>query len=408
LKPPGLITAPVKSTGELIDSAVPIYARLSVDERRSRAKWLLSEPFVIFFGDRAADVFSIAARAERRYGHLNSKAGVHWMKGKKQGAVGDGMDQAIRRIAERLAPLYDGSGADRPDALLHDAPNADRTVEALRVLEGVIFPGRVQEEKTSDSGPAPFFFNRIKQAVELLRPEMERALPYRWTGASAVQEQKTPEPCIPALADQILEAFIVRLPEVRAMLVEDVRAAYNGDPAALSFAEVKLAYPGLTAVAAHRIAHELYRLEVPILPRIMSEYIHGKTGIDIHPGARIGHGFFIDHGTGVVIGETCRIGNHVKLYQGVTLGAKSFPLDENGNPVKHIQRHPTVGSGAVIYANATILGGDTVIGENSTVGGNVFLMQSIPPGSLVTRNPEGISIKNRGGDAQAWMNSPGL
>jgi serine O-acetyltransferase len=192
------------------------------------------------------------------------------------------------------------------------------------------------------------------------------------------------------------------------MLIEDVRAAYNGDPAALSFAEVKLAYPGVMAVAAHRLAHELYRLEVPIMPRIMSEHIHGMTGIDIHPGAQIGHGFFIDHGTGVVIGETCRIGNHVKLYQGVTLGAKSFPLDEAGNPIKHIQRHPTVSSGVVIYANATILGGDTVIGENSTIGGNVFLMQSVPPDSVVTRTADGLSIKTRTRDPQAYTESPGL
>lgn len=330
------------------------------------------------------------------------------MKGKSQATAVEEDEGVIRRTADRLVPLYDGSGADRPDALLHDAPNADRTVEALLVLIAVMFPGRTQEEMRGASRLAEFLAERIRTAAERLQPELERALPYQWNGASAVQERKSAGNGVAVQAAEILDAFVLRLPAVRAMLIEDVRAAYNGDPAALSFAEVKLAYPGLTAVAAHRIAHELYQLEVPIIPRIMSEYIHGKTGIDIHPGARIGHGFFIDHGTGVVIGETCRIGNHVKLYQGVTLGAKSFPLDENGNPVKHIQRHPTVGSGVVIYANATILGGDTVIGENSTVGGNVFLMQSVPPGSLVTRNPEGISIKNRGTDVQAWLNSPGL
>jgi len=167
------------------------------------------------------------------------------------------------------------------------------------------------------------------------------------------------------------------------MITEDTRAAYEGDPAALSFAEVQIAYPGLLAVVSHRIAHELYRQEVPIVPRVMSEWIHTKTGIDIHPGARIGHGFFIDHGTGVVIGETTEIGNRVKVYQGVTLGARSFPLDENGMPIKHIKRHPTVEEDVVIYSNASILGGDTVIGKGSTIGGNVFLMDSVPPHSVV-------------------------
>ncbi|HEY5621633.1 MAG TPA: serine O-acetyltransferase EpsC, partial [Pontiella sp.] len=183
--------------------------------------------------------------------------------------------------------------------------------------------------------------------------------------------------------------------DVRRMLIEDVKAAYNGDPAALSYAEVKLAYPGLIAITSHRIAHELYKLDVPLIPRIMSEYTHSLTGIDIHPGATIGEGFFIDHGTGVVIGETCHIGNNVKLYQGVTLGAKSFPLDEHGRPIKHIQRHPTVEDDVVVYANSTILGGDTVIGKGTTVAGNVFLMQSTPPGSLVTRADGGVTIRTR-------------
>jgi serine O-acetyltransferase len=189
--------------------------------------------------------------------------------------------------------------------------------------------------------------------------------------------------------------LISTIPDIRTMLVEDVKAAYNGDPAALSYAEVKLAYPGLVAITSHRIAHELYKLDVPLIPRIMSEYTHSLTGIDIHPGATIGQGFFIDHGTGVVIGETSHIGNNVKIYQGVTLGAKSFPLDEHGRPIKHIQRHPTVEDGVVVYANSTILGGDTVIGKGTVVAGNVFLMQSTPPGSLVTRTDSGVTVKTR-------------
>jgi len=158
---------------------------------------------------------------------------------------------------------------------------------------------------------------------------------------------------------------------------------------------VQLAYPGVLAITSHRLAHELYLLDVPIVPRIMSEWTHSVTGVDIHPGARIGHGFFIDHATGVVIGETTRIGNHVKIYQGVTLGARSFPLDENGHPIKHIQRHPTVENDVVIYANATILGGDTVIGQGSTIGGNVFLMESVPPNSFVMSEHPELRIKQR-------------
>jgi serine O-acetyltransferase len=176
-----------------------------------------------------------------------------------------------------------------------------------------------------------------------------------------------------------MKAFFSALPNVRTLLVEDVRAAYEGDPAALTYAEIKLAYPGLVAITSHRLAHELYRLNVPIIPRIMSEWTHAQTGVDIHAGATIGHGFFIDHATGVVIGETAEIGNGVKLYQGVTLGAKSFPLDAHGNPIKHIKRHPTVKDNVVIYANATILGGDTIIGKGSSSAATSFSWKASPP-----------------------------
>ncbi|NNJ71409.1 MAG: serine acetyltransferase [Kiritimatiellales bacterium] len=214
-------------------------------------------------------------------------------------------------------------------------------------------------------------------------------------GAADLHEKRAPIDNLFEASTEIVNQFLQTVPAIRAMLIDDVVASYNGDPAALSYAEVKLAYPGLVAITSHRIAHELYTLDVPLIPRIMSEYTHSLTGIDIHPGATIGKGFFIDHGTGVVIGETCHIGDNVKLYQGVTLGAKSFPLDEHGRPIKHIQRHPTVEDGVVVYANSTILGGDTVIGRGTTVAGNVFLMKSTPPNSLVTRNEEGVSIRTR-------------
>jgi serine O-acetyltransferase len=178
-------------------------------------------------------------------------------------------------------------------------------------------------------------------------------------------------------------------------LVKDVEAAYVGDPAATTFAEVMLAYPCIKAITTHRIAHELYRMAVPLIPRIMSEHAHSHTGIDIHPGAQIGESFFIDHGTGVVIGETCEIGSNVKIYQGVTLGAKSFPRDANGHPVKGMKRHPSIEDNVIIYSGATILGGDTVVGHDSIIGANTWLAESVAPFSIVQLGDIDIKIRNR-------------
>ena len=197
-------------------------------------------------------------------------------------------------------------------------------------------------------------------------------------------------------AKRISAAFVAALPEVKRLVESDVIAAYEGDPAATSRMEVVMAYPGLYAVTVHRLAHELYRMKVPIIPRVMSELAHSKTGIDIHPGATIGERFFIDHGTGVVIGETTVIGRNVKLYQGVTLGALSFDKDPvTGALVKGVKRHPNVEDNVVIYAGATILGGDTVIGHDSEIGGNVWLKDSVPPNSRVYNRPPAPSIKTK-------------
>jgi serine O-acetyltransferase len=184
-------------------------------------------------------------------------------------------------------------------------------------------------------------------------------------------------------AEQSVIFLVESLPAIRDVLQQDVQAAYDGDPAARSLMEIVMSYPGLQAIAVHRIAHPLYLKGVPLIPRIMSELAHSRTGIDIHPGATIDSGFFIDHGTGVVIGETCIIGRNVKLYQGVTLGALSFTKDEHGNPIKGIKRHPEVRNNATIYAGATILGGDTVVGEGAVIGGNVWLTHSVPPNAKV-------------------------
>lgn len=194
-------------------------------------------------------------------------------------------------------------------------------------------------------------------------------------------------------AKEIVGDFVAALPEVRRLVETDVQAAYDGDPAATSRMEVVMAYPGLYAVTIHRLAHVLYRLKVPIIPRVMSELAHSKTGIDIHPGATIGERFFIDHGTGVVIGETTVIGRNVRLYQGVTLGGLSFDKDSTGALVKGLKRHPNIEDNVVIYANATILGGDTTIGHDSEIGGNVWLKNSVPPFSRVYNKPPAPVIK---------------
>src|SRR2546421_8252939 len=185
-----------------------------------------------------------------------------------------------------------------------------------------------------------------------------------------------------------------RMPDLRTVLAQGVQAAYEGDPAAKNYHEIIFCYPGLEAVTIYRIAHELLLLGVPLIPRMMTEYAHNKTGIDIHPGARIGRSFFIDHGTGVVIGETCDIGRRVKLYQGVTLGALRFPRDPDGNIIRGKKRHPTLEDEVVVYANATILGGDTVVGHHAVVGASVMLTHSVDPYTVVTLDKPSLRMKS--------------
>jgi serine O-acetyltransferase len=293
-------------------------------------------------------------------------------------------------VLQDLLTLFHDNGGDRPDGLMRGYPNPRNVVEALQLLIDVIIPGKFDTELLDKKSLSAYLKEKMAKGSVKLEKEIVRAIPMRWKGeAACVEGKKCATYDIKKEAKRIIEDFRVRLPEVRRLVIEDIKAAYRGDPAALTYAEVKLAYPGLIAVVTHRLAHELYKLNVPVVPRIMSEWTHSRTGVDINPGAKIGEGFFMDHATGVVIGETTEIGNNVKIYQGVTLGARSFSLDENGNPIKHIKRHPTVEDNVVIYANATILGGDTVIGQGSVIGGNVFLMESVPPNSFVaTKHPE--------------------
>jgi len=216
----------------------------------------------------------------------------------------------------------------------------------------------------------------LKDTVALLKRQLTAA--YSFSDACDVLDTES-------LAERILK----ELPSIKKLLIKDIQALYEGDPAARSAEEVILSYPGFYAISIYRIAHVFYLYKVPYIARVMTEFAHEKTGIDIHAGATIGEYFFIDHGTGIVIGETTTIGNRVKIYQGVTLGAKSFELDVDGNPVKGIKRHPDIGDDCVIYANATILGGNTKIGKGSVIGGNVWLTHSVPDGEVVYYGKKG-------------------
>ena len=242
------------------------------------------------------------------------------------------------------------------------APDRKTVIGVIKDLQALLFPGYYRCERALS--PAEL----LTRVETRLGGEIAAALCFRGEGGDPI-----------ALTD----AFLSALPTIKELLLKDIEALYLGDPAAKCREEVLLCYPGFYAISIYRMAHELYRLGVPLLPRIMTEYAHEKTGIDIHAGATIGEYFFIDHGTGIVIGETTVIGHHVKLYQGVTLGAKSFETDENGNPVKNIKRHPNIGNHVVIYAGATILGGSTTVGDGVTVGVNVWLTHSVEPGTTV-------------------------
>ena len=256
-----------------------------------------------------------------------------------------------------------------------------KTVESLSEdLLHLLFPGFFSDEAVS-SAELP---EAAQEIIEQIAGQLEAAIAVslRITNEVKNDDQLREE------AIAITERLFSGIPAVRALLKTDVEAAYAGDPAARSLEEIVLAYPGLEAVAIQRVAHLLYREEVPLLPRMMTEWAHSRTGIDIHPGAEIGSHFFIDHGTGVVIGETCVIGDRVKLYHGVTLGARSFQKDEQGAIIKGLRRHPRVEDDVTIYPNGIILGGDTTIGARSTIGANVFLMKSIPPDTLLVRGEQ--------------------
>ena len=307
----------------------------------------------------------------------------------------------IERVVADMLPLYSCAETNQPNSVGPLVPHRRRVVEALDQLLDALLPAGLLPSCGSTDLLQVYLLERIARAFRLLTVEIGSGLSLRWQGAYAqhlagkglVSAEPIAPERIALVAADLTARFVATLPAVRARLIDDIQAAYDGDPAAISFAEVMLTYPGLWAIAGYRLAHELHLLDVPVVPRIITEHIHSQVGIDIHPGARIGSGFFIDHGTGVVIGETARVGDRVKLYQGVTLGARSFPLDERGFPQKGIRRHPTVEDDVVIYANATILG-DITIGAGSEIGGNVFLTEGVPPGSLVLAQNE-VTVRHR-------------
>jgi serine O-acetyltransferase len=283
-------------------------------------------------------------------------------------------DEELAPLLGRVLESYEQSGA-----INHingtNLPSKVAIAGICELLLQILFPGFHDAEPLHSEHLAAITSRRLNRLYRQLHLEVCKSLGGKCRSTDLV-EQHGP-------ANKVVMPLLETIPEIRGILRTDVEAAYEGDPAARSFEEIILSYPSMEAVAIQRFAHRLYQMEVPHVPRMMTEWAHSRTGIDIHPGARIGTHFFIDHGTGVVIGETCVIGSHVKLYHGVTLGAKSFQRDDAGNIVKGGKRHPNVEDHVTIYPNSTILGGETVIGHHSTIGGNVFLLQTVPAYSLV-------------------------
>ena len=272
-------------------------------------------------------------------------------------------------------------------------PSTASVVEILADLKEILYPGYRRRQNLHMGNVNYYIGDLIDGLHDKLTQQFARALRYEYdrdNGPACSREQLID---FEARGQQEAIRFLESLPEMRRLLATDVDAAYEGDPAASGLDEIIFCYPGLEAVTVHRIAHQLMLQGIPLIPRMMAEWSHSQTGIDIHPGARIGPSFFIDHGTGVVIGETCEIGSNVKVYQGVTLGALSFPRDTEGNLVRGAKRHPTIEDGVVIYANATILGGETVIGTNSVIGASVWLQRSVPANTVVTIDKPSLRLR---------------
>lgn len=249
-------------------------------------------------------------------------------------------------------------------------PEPDQITRMIRCARQALLPNYFGSAKPDAVALA------VEELHEVMASQIHRAVFQRCLERDATPESR-------AFAESQADEVIRRLPELQELVYEDVVETYNGDPAATGYDEIILTYPGILALTVYRLAHELWKQKIPLLPRMMTEYAHRKTGIDLHPGAQMGRGIMIDHGTGIVVGETAIVGDHVKIYQGVTLGALYFPRDESGAMVRQTKRHPTVEDYVVLYAHATVLGGDTVIGHHSVIGSNAWITESVPPYSKV-------------------------
>ncbi len=301
------------------------------------------------------------------------------------------LKEKLPELTDRIVETYRKVG--RINHLGHcPLPRYEEIIAAMEDLKEIIFPGFRRREGLHFGNITYYIGELVDSLHDRLTTQIARALQHedRVTSDQLCRDLKTD---YEAKGQAMTLEFLERLPQLREILATDVQAAYDGDPACRTMDEVIFCYPGLDAVTVYRMAHELFKIGVPFIPRMMTEWAHRQTGIDIHPGAQIGHHFFIDHGTGVVIGETCVIGNHVKIYQGVTLGALSFPTDANGNLLRNMKRHPTIEDRVVIYANATVLGGDTTIGHDSVIGSSVWITRSVEPHTTVTLEKPKLRIR---------------
>jgi serine O-acetyltransferase len=290
----------------------------------------------------------------------------------------EGFKAGLPRLVGNITESYETfGGMDHLQG--KDLPSKRIVIEVLEDLLTVLFPGYLGKENVTKTNIKYFLGTTLTSVYTRLTNEVEKSLKYICRKIT-----ECPHDICQSRAKVVVTELLDKIPEIRSLINGDVEAAYNGDPAAVSIEEVILSYPCVLAITTYRIAHELYLRGVPLIPRIMSEHVHSLTGVDIHPGAKIGENFFIDHGTGVVIGETAEIGDNVKLYQGVTLGALSFPKDEKGQIIKGIKRHPTIGNNVVIYSGATLLGPYAIVGDNVVIGGNVWVTSPVAPGTIIT------------------------
>ena len=286
----------------------------------------------------------------------------------------------MHKLVDKILESYETLGGINGEGI-NNFPNRENVVSVINDLQCLVFPGYRTAEDIDSHNIRYITGQRVNKIVNMLTKEIEKALIYeRTTKNESITAEELEKCSCYEKAEKITLGLLEALPEIRRLIHLDVIALFEGDPAAKSDEEVIVSYPGLEAIVVYRLAHYIHTCGVPVIPRIMSEYIHGKTGIDIHPGATIGESFFIDHGTGIVIGETTVIGKNVKIYQGVTLGALSVKKNYQDK-----KRHPTIEDDVTIYANATILGGQTVIGKGAVIGGNTWIVKSVPAGTIVNQ-----------------------